>query len=46
MTDGVAQAMPEPQDERRRRNNVRLALLHAALALGFLAWFVWAQVHR
>jgi hypothetical protein len=29
-----------------RRRNVRLALVHAAIALGFLAWFVWAQVHR
>jgi hypothetical protein len=26
--------------------NVRLALIHVALALGFLAWFVWAQVQR
>ena len=34
-----------PDDERRRRN-VRLALIHVALALGFLAWFVWAQVQR
>jgi hypothetical protein len=25
---------------------VRLALIHVAIALGFLAWFVWAQVHR
>jgi hypothetical protein len=32
--------------EERRRRNVRLALLHVALALGFLAWFVWAQVQR
>jgi hypothetical protein len=30
----------------RRRRNVQLALVHVALALGFLAWFVWAQVHR
>lgn len=37
--------MPDPRDERSRRN-VRLALLHVALALGFLAWFVWSQVHR
>ena len=43
-----------PDDERpstealegRRRRNVRLALIHVALALGFLAWFVWAQVQR
>jgi hypothetical protein len=34
-----------PDDERHRRS-VRLAWLHVALALGFLAWFVWAQVHR
>ena len=33
-------------DEERSRRNLRLALVHAALALGFLAWFVWAQVHR
>jgi len=31
---------------RRRRRNVQLALVHVALALGFLAWFVWAQVQR
>jgi len=40
-----ATAMTPPDDERRRRN-VRLAIAHALLALGFLAWFVWAQVHR
>ncbi|MGQ0587173.1 MAG: hypothetical protein ACT4PK_08220 [Gammaproteobacteria bacterium] len=33
-------------DERRRRNNIRLAWLHVALAMFFVAWFVWAQVHR
>ena len=33
-------------EERRRRNNVRLAWLHVALAVFFVAWFVWAQVHR
>jgi hypothetical protein len=32
--------------EGRRRRNIQLALVHAALALAFLAWFVWAQVHR
>ena len=37
--------MTDPQDERRRRN-VRLALAHALLALGFLVAFIWAQVHR
>jgi hypothetical protein len=37
-------AMVDPEE--RRRRNVRLALLHVALALGFLAWFVWAQVQR
>lgn len=37
--------MADPRDERARRN-VRLALIHVAIALGFLAWFVWAQVHR
>jgi hypothetical protein len=30
----------------RRRRTLLLAWLHVALALGFLAWFVWAQVHR
>ena len=30
----------------RRRRNIQLALVHVALALGFLAWFVWAQVQR
>ena len=34
----------DPRD--RRRRNIQLALVHVALALGFLAWFVWAQVHR
>ena len=41
MTDVVV-----PDRDERARRNVRLALLHVALALGFLAWFVWAQVHR
>ena len=40
-----APVMANPDDERRRRN-VRLAIAHALLALGFLAWFVWAQVQR
>ena len=40
-----AKAMADSDDGRRRRN-VRLAIAHALLALGFLAWFVWAQVHR
>ena len=35
-----------PNDEERRRRNVRLALIHAGLALVILAWFVWAQVQR
>ena len=30
----------------RRRRNIQLALVHVALALGFLAWFVWAQLQR
>lgn len=38
-------AVRDPQDERRRRT-LLLAWAHVALALGFLAWFVWAQVHR
>ena len=41
----MERAVSGPSDERSRRN-VRLALIHAALALGFLAAFVWAQVHR
>jgi hypothetical protein len=41
-----ALAMTAPDDEARRRRNVRLALVHAAIALGFLVAFVWAQVHR
>jgi len=41
------EAAVAPIDPRElRRRNVRLALVHVALALGFLAWFVWAQVHR
>ena len=43
MTDA---ATVTPPDDERRRRSVRLAWLHVALALGFLAWFVWAQVHR
>lgn len=39
-----APAMVDPEE--RRRRNIRLALIHVALALGFLAWFVWAQVQR
>jgi hypothetical protein len=34
----------DPKEQRRR--NIRLALIHVALALGFLAWFVLAQVQR
>jgi hypothetical protein len=37
-------AVRDPNELRRR--NIRLALIHVALALGFLAWFVWAQVQR
>ena len=40
----MATAMIDPKEQHRR--NVRLALAHVAIALGFLAWFVWAQVHR
>jgi hypothetical protein len=43
MTRAAPVALP---DDEQRRRNVRLAWLHVALALGFLAWFVWAQVHR
>lgn len=42
--DAIA-VTPEEQ-QRRRRRNVQLALVHVALALGILAWFVWAQVQR
>ena len=38
--------MADPQDERRRRNNVRLAVAHALLAAGFLLAFVWVQIHQ
>ena len=44
MSAGAAQAMVDPEE--RRRRTVRLAIAHALLALGFLAAFVWAQVHR
>ena len=44
MSSGATLAMVDP--EKRRRRNVRLAIVHALLALGFLAAFVWAQVHR
>jgi len=40
----MGDAVRDPNELRRR--NIRLALAHAAIALGFLAWFVWAQVHR
>jgi len=40
----TAAAMVDPEE--RRRRNVRLAIAHALLALGFLAAFIWAQVHR
>ena len=53
MSEPVAMTAPDPREPsteslegRRQRRNVRLALIHAALALGFLALFVWAQVHR
>jgi hypothetical protein len=36
----------EDLEGKRRRRNVQLALVHVALALGILAWFVWAQVQR
>ena len=41
-----ALAVTPEEEQRRRRRNVQLALVHVALALGFLAWFVWAQVQR
>jgi len=45
MTPGAA-PMTDPQLERRRRNNVRLAIAHLLLALAILGAFIWAQVHR
>jgi hypothetical protein len=39
-------AVTPEEEQRRRRRNVQLALVHVALALGILAWFVWAQVQR
>lgn len=41
-----AAPMADPQNERRRRNNVRLALAHVLLALAILGAFIWAQVNR
>jgi hypothetical protein len=41
-----ALAVTPEEQQRRRRRNVQLALVHVALALGILAWFVWAQVQR
>jgi hypothetical protein len=39
--------MSEPQDLRARaRRNIWLALIHVLIAAGFVAAFVWAQVHR
>ena len=43
--DEIRAVTRDPEQERRRRN-IQLALVHVALALGFLAWFVWAQVQR
>ena len=37
-------AMVDPDE--RRRSNVRLAVVHVLIALGILAGFIWAQVHR
>lgn len=36
----------DKQEPAPRISNVKLALLHAALALIVLAGFIWAQVHR
>jgi len=44
MSSSATTVMVDPEE--RRRRNVRLAIAHALLALGFLAAFVWAQVHR
>ncbi len=41
----MAMALPDPQQERRRRS-VRLAIIHALLALGFLVAFIWVQALR
>ncbi|WP_267897943.1 hypothetical protein [Stagnimonas aquatica] len=36
---------PAPQQDREQaRRNLRLALIHVVLALGFLAGFVWITV--
>lgn len=32
-------------DERGRRS-VRLAIIHALIAVGFMAAFMWVQAHR
>jgi len=39
-------ALPDPQQEERRRRNVRLAIIHGLVALGFLVAFVWVQALR
>ncbi|HUP91187.1 MAG TPA: hypothetical protein VM074_02990 [Solimonas sp.] len=36
----------QPDEQARARRNVRLALIHVALALACLAAFVIAQLHR
>jgi hypothetical protein len=38
--------MDERESQQRSRRNVRLALIHVAIALAVLAAFVWSQVGK
>jgi hypothetical protein len=40
----VSQSHAADRNDERSRRNVRLALVHGALALAFLALFVWSQL--
>ena len=38
--------MDDPENQQLARRNIRTALMHACLALGFLIAFVWSVSHR
>lgn len=38
--------MNQPEQQQIARRNIRTALMHACLALGFLMAFVWSVAHR
>lgn len=38
----TAVTAPDPQ----RRRSVRLALIHALIAIAFMVAFIWVQAHR